>query len=294
MRALGVLFLLPLLSCRSVPAPATGKPSVETFQLASKTFGNTRAIRVLLPPGYASGRRTYPVLYLNDGVTVFKPASIDIATVVGDLVARGEIRPLIVVGIDNGGSTATTTNPGRDRANEYLPYPDGGFEPGHTYVPEIPEPMGKLYPTFLLDEVMPAVAQRYRVSQRRADVALGGFSYGGDAALYAVMTHPDRFGALLLESTPLWIGSGHRLLVDAQGVTSWPPRVHIGIGANEKPDDDAINRQGLTDVEALAAAIRKASPKTQIDVVVERDAPHGPASWRGRLPGALRFLFGVR
>ena len=48
--------------------------------ITSHWFGNTRQLRVWLPPGYSSveneGRR-YPVLYLNDGQNLFDPARAD-------------------------------------------------------------------------------------------------------------------------------------------------------------------------------------------------------------------------
>ena len=49
--------------------------NVETLQITSKVFNNTRTIRILLPPGYHDPKNAshrYPVLYFNDGITVFK------------------------------------------------------------------------------------------------------------------------------------------------------------------------------------------------------------------------------
>ncbi len=42
-------------------------------QLQSNVFGNTRMLRVLVPPDYRKGGKTYPVLYLNDGQNLFDP-----------------------------------------------------------------------------------------------------------------------------------------------------------------------------------------------------------------------------
>jgi enterochelin esterase-like enzyme len=67
---------------------------------------------------------------------------------VDELVSSGRIEPIIVVGIDNAGR--------RLRPREYLPYPDD------TRSPPEPDPQGKLYPLFLLNEVIPFVEARYR------------------------------------------------------------------------------------------------------------------------------------
>src|ERR1700743_454871 len=96
--------------------------NVELNQLNSHVFNNKRNIRVYLPPGYYRSQNKYPVLYMNDG-----SATVDayrLKEVTDSLIKKGLIKPLIIVGIDNGGSTTTSKNPVRDRANEYLPWPD--------------------------------------------------------------------------------------------------------------------------------------------------------------------------
>jgi len=248
---------------------------VHTVSLTSAVFANTRTIRVLLPAGYENSSRAYPVLYLNDGFSVFRPTAIDIATL--------PLPPVIVVGIDNPGAADA-------RENEYLPYPDAGFPPSHTYKPDPAHPNGKLYPRFLIDEVMPFIESRYRVLRGPSNTAIGGFSYGGVAALYAVIARPGVFGKLLLESTPLWIGERKDLLDDARKAGAWPARVSIGVGTAESPDEE-INAEGQRDIHALMEIIHARSPSTGIRFVVDPGAKHNPAAWRNRLPAAIDFLF---
>src|SRR5688500_12367980 len=59
-------------------APAPQPPHVigdlRLHDFHSEVFGNTRKLRVLLPPGYSqrvNRHRRYPVLYLNDGQNLF-------------------------------------------------------------------------------------------------------------------------------------------------------------------------------------------------------------------------------
>lgn len=275
------------------PRPEAGASgNVETLKLTSKVFGNTRALRVLLPPGYHSPRnagRRYPVFYFNDGAMVFNPQRVNVGEIVLRLIESGAVPPLIVVGVDNGGSNDKTKEPGRDRANEYLPYPDVGFGPDNRYQPDPPEPQGKLYPRFLVDEVMPLVARRYRVKTGPSNTGVGGISYGGVAALYAVMSRPGVFGSLLLESTPLWVGPERQLLADVRRAARWPAAVYLAAGTHES-EDEAVNKEGLSDMEALASFIRRRSPATALKVLVERGGRHESAAWRGRLPSALQFL----
>src|SRR6266446_1365027 len=88
-------------------------------ELRSVIFGNTRLLRVWLPPDYDGwGATRYPVLYLNDGQNLFDPATAfagvhwRVGETAARLIAEERIRRLIIVGIDNT----------KDRAQEYIPY----------------------------------------------------------------------------------------------------------------------------------------------------------------------------
>jgi enterochelin esterase-like enzyme len=94
------------------PGAVVGDLRIEP--LTSRVFGNTRMLRVWLPPGYdnpANAARRYPVLYLNDGQNLFDPATNvfhprewHVDETVTTLIASGAIPPMIVVGIDNAGA----------------------------------------------------------------------------------------------------------------------------------------------------------------------------------------------
>jgi len=276
---------------------ALAAQTIDTLQLESRIFANTRSIRVAVPPGYhepANASVRYPVLYLNDGSMAFRDEAIGAPAVVRRLILAGEIEPLILVGIDNGGSTNRSTDPARDRANEFLPYPDVGFGPKNLYAPKPPAPNGARYPEFLATEVMPLIARRYRVLAGPEHTGIGGFSYGGVAALFTAMTRPGFAERLLLESTPLWIGPDRQLLGDAARVTRWPRRIYLGLGEMESPEQ-AVREEGARDCDSLVALINRAPGGLRVTLhrEVTPGAKHEPTAWRARLPAALRFLFGT-
>lgn len=273
------------------PPPST---NVDSLQITSRVFKNTRTIHILLPPGYrdpANAKRSYAVFYFTDGITVFKSRSFFIEKTVYDLTRAGKIPPMIIIGVDNGASTDKSTNPEADRANEFLPYPDVGFSPDHSYPPDPPSPQGKLYPEFLIHEVMPLVKQHYRVKTGPRNTGLGGFSYGGVAALYTAIASPGVFGKLLLESTPLWIGPNQEILEVARRAKRWPGSVYIGSGTNET-SDEAVRKEGRKDEDTLIGIIQHNSPETAVKSVVGEGGTHEPSAWNRRLPVALQFLFG--
>lgn len=286
-RIFAIFVLFPL----GVFCDAPTSKNVETFELTSKVFGNTRTIRILLPAGYHDDKnldRQYPVFYFNDGLMVFDSKGPGLR--IEEVVSKLNLPPMIVVGIDNGACTDKTTNEIVDRANEFLPYPDAGFLPDHTYKPEPPDPQGKKYPDFLLNEVIPRLKQNYRIKSGPQNTGIGGFSYGGVSALYTVIAKPGYFGMLMLQSTPLWIGQHYELLEDAKKPIQWPRKVYIGSGTNET-DEEAFNNEGKKNQELLVSIIKKQSPDTKIKLIREEGAQHGPDAWRGRLGAALNFLF---
>jgi len=272
-------------------------PRYRTITLHSTVFNNTRSLRVWLPKNYddpANLKKRYPVLYLNDGVMTFAQKGVNIATIVDGLVEKGEIPPIIVVGIDNGACTDKTTNQEVDRAYEFLPYPDTGFGPDNTYQPAPPDPHGKLYPRFLTEDVFPVVNQTLRTMTGAEFTAIGGYSYGATSALYCAAMMPKTFGMVLLESAPLWIGPNGELLNDCNKCHQWPPHVRIGLGTAEGESNTAISMKGVELTKQLISSIRANDPQCDLSFVLEEGAHHGPVDWGRRMPEDLKALFKAR
>lgn len=119
-------------------------------------------------------------------------------------------------------------------------------------------PRGRLYPAFLVKEVMPFIEARYPVRRVPKGVAIGGASYGTLAALYAVIHRPGVFGAMLLQSGSLYVGES-AILSEAESVTNWPAQVDLGIGTHEAAFDcdQPGNPAAVRDFERLGDMISK-------------------------------------
>jgi predicted alpha/beta superfamily hydrolase len=272
-----------LLPSSGLHAQSTAAPAerIETFRLKSPIFGNERTIRVLLPAGYR-GEDTlyYPALFLNDGFAVFKATAWNAPAIVTRLVAEKKIPEIVLVGIDNG----ATASPGsiEQRTNEYLPYADKDE-------PTVPHPQGHRYPQFAIDEVVAAVAKRYRIRTDAAGLALGGSSYGALAALYTVVKRPQVFGRVLLESPSLYVGAS-AIVKEAAKTHAWPSRVYIGVGT-EETGDAALDRTILVAMHGLQALIVRQSPQSKVKLSIGEGDRHESAAWSRRLPEALTFLW---
>jgi enterochelin esterase-like enzyme len=142
--------------------------------------GRRQPVVVYLPPGYATSRRRYPVLYLLHGFPGKPMAFIDtvqMGVVEDELVARHKAQPLILV--MPFGSTGQFTD--EEWAN--------GVSPGNGWS------------TFVWRDVVRAVDARYRTIAKRSARGIGGLSEGGYGAINIALHHPQEFG--LVES---WSG----------------------------------------------------------------------------------------
>jgi enterochelin esterase-like enzyme len=266
----------------SLAASGGGQGEVRQHEFESKVFHNVRTLRVWLPPGYGwadDAARQYPVLYLNDGQNLFDPATayagVDwrVGQAGANLIRRGSIPPMIVVGIDHAGG---------DRIKEFIPFP--------SMHPLVLNPHGRRYPKFLIQEVMPFMQREYRVAQGPGNTGLGGSSLGAAISLYTAMVWPGVFGRLLVESPSLHVG-GRQLLKHSRLVRLWPERVFLGIGSEETGHRERDEKL-VSDVQSLANTLRRAGLKeNRLKVWVEDGAGHNEGAWAHRFPGALEFLF---
>jgi predicted alpha/beta superfamily hydrolase len=262
---------------------------LEIIPFESKIYHQTRTLRVLVPANYFSPHnthRSYPVLYMQDGQTLFDNATSfsgewRMDETVEHLVGSFKIAPMFVVGIDNGGDK---------RSSEYLPYPDPRNDKDG--VADQKNVDGKEYARYLTTEVMPFIEKRYRVAAGAMNTGIGGSSYGAVIALYIALQYPGTVGHLLLESPPLWIGNG-QLLKDVQKAKVLPHKIYVGIGTNEDAKNTEDSAEAVKLVQELEADLRKKGMgPTRLKVVVEDAGEHTEAAWSKRLPEAMLFLYG--
>jgi enterochelin esterase family protein len=141
----------------------------------SKTLSVWRRIDVYTPPGYETGKGTYPVLYLLHGSGDTESGWVTIGRanfILDNLIAAGKAKPMIVV-----------MPYGRARQDVYL-----GAAP-----PPSQPPDPKAFENDLLKDVMPFAEKLYRISAQPSDRAIAGLSMGGGQALSVGLNHLDIF-----------------------------------------------------------------------------------------------------
>jgi predicted alpha/beta superfamily hydrolase len=290
-----------------MPAP-TSASRVETFPIAIPQLeGRSRTIRVYLPPGYESGRNRYPVLYLQDGQSLFTAGLFGDwqADETLDRLARRDGRlAIIAVGIDNG----------ERRWDEYGPWSNAGM---HAWIaPEWARPAeggdAPAYLDFLVNTLKPEIDRRYRTLPGREHTGIGGSSMGGLVSLYGGLVRPDVFSRVMAMSTAVWFAEDEGPWLSRNRLLGWmrtrplprDVRFYLDVGTEERSrdtDPDVRDRDGrpvtyprayLEGSQAAASALAAGGvPEENIRHVVEPGAIHHESAWGRRLEAALLWLY---
>ncbi|HEV7405038.1 MAG TPA: alpha/beta hydrolase-fold protein [Chthoniobacteraceae bacterium] len=233
--------------------------TVHQHSYLSKALGRPRELVVYTPAGYEAGKvASYPLLVLQHGSGDNEQTWVAHGKahwILDNLIAGGKARPMIVLMIN-----------------------------GHPLLPGAnPENRGAAMEAFrreLLEDALPLVEERYRVSKTREEHAITGLSMGGAQSLTVGLGNLDRFA---------WVGcfSGglgdeailQSLLADAAGTNAKLKLLWIGIG-----QDDA----GKARNEELIARLKEGGINYSWHLT---EGAHSWPVWRGYLAEFLPLLF---
>jgi len=162
---------------------------VDKHKIASDLLKNERNLSVYTPPDYRANARPYALLVLFDESAYLN--NVPTPVILDNLIAAGRIPPMVAVLI---------ANPSQDTRNKELP----------------PNPA---FADFLATELLPWVHARYTVTSDPKLTTVAGSSYGGIAATYAGLRHPDVFGNVLCQSGSFWWAPERSGFVDADATT---------------------------------------------------------------------------
>ncbi|RKH89384.1 alpha/beta hydrolase [Corallococcus sp. AB045] len=181
------LFVLAfaLVGCAGHALKVEPMPPQRTFALPSKALQEERRINVYTPPGYdaAKGVR-YPVLYMPDGGE--QEDFPHVATAVDTAIRAGEMRPVILVGIENTERRRDMTGPTQVESDKEIAPRVGG---------------SAAFRAFLRDELMPHVRREYRVTD---ETAIIGESAAGLFIMETFFLQPEMFGTFIALSPSIW------------------------------------------------------------------------------------------
>jgi enterochelin esterase family protein len=242
----------------TLPNPSTRAGRLETFAIRSKALGEVKHVQVYTPARFRASRR-YPLLVVHDGTDYQRFSAIKI--VLDNLIHSLEIPPMIVAFSDPG-----------DRLREYA------ADPRHA--------------EHIVEEIIPAVEERFPIEDRALSRCLMGASFGAVASLFTAWRYPEAFGQLLLQS-------GSFAFTDIGDHVRGPAFDPVVEFMNEfrqtpgKPAERIFLSCGV--YESLIYENRSLVPLLQgCGIAVRfreaRDG-HNWENWRDRLRGGLSWLF---
>ncbi|MCI0514125.1 T9SS type A sorting domain-containing protein [candidate division KSB1 bacterium] len=137
---------------------------------ASVNLGNSRRIRIYVPPGYPAQIDSLGLILFHDGLEYISLAQSE--RVLDYLLSKGEIQPVLGVFV-----------PPINRTAEYA---------GH---------LKTQFTNFIVNELLPWLNSRYRIYRAANWHATLGASNGGNIALHLGWKHPEIFGNIAAQSS---------------------------------------------------------------------------------------------
>jgi predicted alpha/beta superfamily hydrolase len=246
-------------------------PPHESFTMESAALGETRRINVYTPPGYQpDGEARYPVLYMPDGgVQEDFP---HVASTVDAAIRAGEMRPMIVVGIENTERRRDMTGPTEVEEDRRIAPRVGG---------------SAAFRAFIADELMPRVRSRYRTSD---ETAIIGESLAGLFIVETFLLAPGLFGTCIALDPSLWWNGGELVRTAGERIQGW--HVVPGRPAPTLFLSSAGESEIVAATERLAQVLRaNADPSIlRWQYRPRPDLTHATI-YRGEAPRVLRDLF---
>jgi predicted alpha/beta superfamily hydrolase len=246
-------------------------------RFASRYLSTSRELVVYLPPGYDTSQERYPVLYLQDGQNLFDPATAfagqdwraDVTT--DDLIGRGLIEPILIVGLYNIGVR---------RISEYTPTRDPRRRKGGK---------GDRYALMLAREVKPLIDSTFRTRRPAAHTGVGGSSLGGLVSLEAGLLYPRVFGKLAVLSPSVWWDQQSILKMVEDYRLPARPRIWLDAGTAEGDAPEQV----IADLRKLRCALLLKGWREGADLKYWEvpGAGHHESAWAARFGAVLQYLF---
>ncbi|MFC3924393.1 alpha/beta hydrolase-fold protein [Clostridium punense] len=146
--------------------------NLEMLRYKSKILNDEYRVWIYTPGGYSKEEEPYKMLVLTDGFEyvhgLLTPSLLD------NLIYEKQIAPIVTVFIES-----------KDNRFEMLS-------------------CNKDFTSFIAEEIVPYVRERYNVSYKSEDSIIGGLSLGGLAATYLGLMKSEVFGNVLSQSGSFW------------------------------------------------------------------------------------------
>ena len=247
------------------PARAPAKQIAhETFTLVSKALGEPRRIHLYRPPGVAS-TTPLPVLYLLDGGDDEDFPHPGVLAAIDLAIRAGDMRPLVVVGIENTERRRDMTEPTQVESDKKIAPHVGG---------------AAKFRAFIADELIPRIKREVRVTKS----AIAGESLAGLFVLETLFAEPTLFDTWIAISPSLqWNGGAL-----ARSARRWL-ETHPALAGTlylARAGDDYVEP-----IDTFAAALRSSAPRGLTWFYEPRGDLHHANIYETVAPAVMRRLW---
>lgn len=244
-------------------------------------------VRVMVPDGYESGEKAYPVLYINDGQDVFEDkdilwgeCSMDYKKYYRDY--RRFLPDIIIVAL-------VCPQERQERTQLYSPFTHRGK--GNSPEDSDIEGRGKAYLDWIADELKPWVDSKFRTRTGAEYTGIMGYSTGGLFAIYAALARPDLFTRLAALSSAVYIWKDELELFLQQCAYGHLKRIYMDVGTNEY-GRITTKKEFIEGADMMYRAyLHHGVPQACIQYNIYPGAIHSQTEWKKRFPDALRWIF---
>ena len=301
MKSLVFALFAAMLSVLTPPSQSQAAGRLVDLGVIRSAYVAPRQVIVWVPDGYDAASTRYAVLYMHDGRNLFDPKTAyggqiwGADAAVAKLMEAREIRPTIIVGVDN--------TPARSR--EYMPGKvfealDGTTR--QTLSSDMKgDPVSDAYLKFLTQELKPLIDARFRTQPGRDSTFIMGSSMGGLISMYALAEYPDVFGGAGCLSThwPLpALSMGGPKIAAEPALAAFDK--YLETSNLRRPTGRIWFDHGDQTLDSfyapyqahIDATLTRLGWKKGVDFEsrVYPGAAHNEVSWRARLADPLRFL----
>ncbi|WHH59088.1 alpha/beta hydrolase-fold protein [Petroclostridium sp. X23] len=253
------------------------------------TLDRSVKARVMVPDGYDSSDKCYPVLYINDGQDVFRDQ---------DVFWNGEslrfeqyykdygkfLPEVILVAIESPDINAV-------RTAQYSPYTkDFNVPPEKKFESHI-EGKGVAYLDWLTTDFKEMIDKCYRTRPEQEYTGICGYSTGGLNCIYAGLQYPHIFSRLIAMSSAVYIWMDKLEETMKSADYSHLKYVYVDVGTNEF-GRMTTKEEFLEGADIIYDYLKKNHlSDRQLKYNIYPDAIHHQKEWRVRFPDALRWVF---
>ena len=301
MKSMVFSLMAAILCVMTPPTQSEAAGRLVKLGVINSAYVAQREVIVWVPDGYDASTTRYAVLYMHDGRNLFDPKTAyggqiwGVDAAVAKLMDAGQIRPTIIVGVDN--------TPARSR--EYMPqkvFEALDDENRQALSNDMKgDPVSDAYLKFLVKELKPMIDARFRTRPEREATFIMGSSMGGLISMYALAEYPDVFGGAGCLSThwplPAFAMGGPKIA--AEPALAAFDR-YFETSALRRPTgriwfdhgDQTLDRFYAQYQAHIDATLTRLGWKKGVDFEsrVYPGAAHNEVSWRARLADPLRFL----